>query len=227
MGTAAGARLARPAALRPHRMRRAGQRLFRGRHRDARRAARRCSPTCRSLLDMTLMDDTPDGERGDARVAAGRHHSRRTKLRVNVRRATAPPPPATETTASRASATRSRSPTAEARAGRADRAIALLMRDAGSREDERAAAFSSRRSWRASWSTPGTRPSRCPFSSSSSPTSNRTSWRSGSRASSSRRPMALLYRVLTKTQADESTRQSLYLRICRLDPIQAISFSQS
>ena len=40
-------------------------------------------------------------------------------------------------------------------------------------------------------------------------------------------PMALLYRVLTKTQADESTRQSLYLRICQLDPIQAISFSQS
>lgn len=40
-------------------------------------------------------------------------------------------------------------------------------------------------------------------------------------------PMALLYRVLTKNDSDSSTRQSLYLRICRLDPIQAISFSQA
>ena len=38
--------------------------------------------------------------------------------------------------------------------------------------------------------------------------------------------MALLYRVLEKTEGDAETRQSLYLRICRLDPIQAISFAQ-
>ena len=37
-------------------------------------------------------------------------------------------------------------------------------------------------------------------------------------------PMSLLYRCLEKTAGDESTRQALYLRICRLDPIQAISF---
>jgi type VI secretion system protein ImpA len=40
-------------------------------------------------------------------------------------------------------------------------------------------------------------------------------------------PMALYYRVLEKTEGDPGTRQSLYLRICRLDPIQAISFRQS
>jgi type VI secretion system protein ImpA len=38
-------------------------------------------------------------------------------------------------------------------------------------------------------------------------------------------PMALMYRVLEKTEGDAGTRQSLYLRICRLDPIQAISFT--
>jgi type VI secretion system protein ImpA len=40
-------------------------------------------------------------------------------------------------------------------------------------------------------------------------------------------PMSLLYRCLTKTDQDPSTRQQLYLRICRLDPVQAMSFAQS
>jgi hypothetical protein len=39
--------------------------------------------------------------------------------------------------------------------------------------------------------------------------------------------MSLLYRCLTKTDQDPSTRQQLYLRICRLDPVQAMSFAQS
>jgi type VI secretion system protein ImpA len=38
------------------------------------------------------------------------------------------------------------------------------------------------------------------------------------------RPMALLYRCLENMGADESERQELYLRICRLDPMQAMSF---
>jgi type VI secretion system protein ImpA len=41
------------------------------------------------------------------------------------------------------------------------------------------------------------------------------------------RPMSLLYRCLTKTDGDSHTRQQLYLRICRLDPLQAMSFAQS
>ena len=40
-------------------------------------------------------------------------------------------------------------------------------------------------------------------------------------------PMSLLYKCLQAVDGDSSTRQSLYLRICRLDPIQAIGFSQS
>ncbi|HEX5408558.1 MAG TPA: type VI secretion system protein TssA [Gemmatimonadaceae bacterium] len=38
------------------------------------------------------------------------------------------------------------------------------------------------------------------------------------------RPMALLHQCLQKLDGDESTRQELYLRICRLDPLQAIGF---
>jgi hypothetical protein len=39
--------------------------------------------------------------------------------------------------------------------------------------------------------------------------------------------MALMYTCLEKLDGDSSLRQNLYLRICRLDPIQAISFSQA
>ncbi|MGH7627720.1 MAG: type VI secretion system protein TssA [Gemmatimonadaceae bacterium] len=38
------------------------------------------------------------------------------------------------------------------------------------------------------------------------------------------RPMALLHQCLQKLDGDESARQELYLRICRLDPLQAIGF---
>ena len=40
------------------------------------------------------------------------------------------------------------------------------------------------------------------------------------------RPLALLYRCLEKAEADFGTRNALYLRICRLDPLQAIGFAQ-
>jgi type VI secretion system protein ImpA len=38
-------------------------------------------------------------------------------------------------------------------------------------------------------------------------------------------PLALLYRCLEKLDGDSEAKQSLYLRICRLDPLQAISFA--
>lgn len=41
------------------------------------------------------------------------------------------------------------------------------------------------------------------------------------------RPLALLYRCLEKLDGDASARQALYLRICRLDPLQAMSFAQA
>ncbi|HEU4566265.1 MAG TPA: type VI secretion system protein TssA [Gemmatimonadaceae bacterium] len=40
-------------------------------------------------------------------------------------------------------------------------------------------------------------------------------------------PMALLYKVLDKIEDDSGTKESLYLRICRLDPLQAIGFAQA
>jgi type VI secretion system protein ImpA len=37
-------------------------------------------------------------------------------------------------------------------------------------------------------------------------------------------PLGLMYRCLKKLDGDESTAESLYLRVCRLDPMQAIHF---
>lgn len=48
-------------------------------------------------------------------------------------------------------------------------------------------------------------------------------WESGPVAA---QPMALLYRCLEKAAGDEDTMYNLYLRMCRLDPIQAISIKR-
>ncbi|HXI21926.1 MAG TPA: type VI secretion system domain-containing protein, partial [Gemmatimonadales bacterium] len=40
-------------------------------------------------------------------------------------------------------------------------------------------------------------------------------------------PLVLLYRCLEKQEGDPEVRQSLYLRICRLDPVQALGFGQA
>jgi type VI secretion system protein ImpA len=37
-------------------------------------------------------------------------------------------------------------------------------------------------------------------------------------------PLGLMYRCLKQLDGDESTAESLYLRVCRLDPMQAIHF---
>ncbi len=49
-------------------------------------------------------------------------------------------------------------------------------------------------------------------------------WESGETVA---QPMGLLYRCLKLTQGESSTTQNLYLRICRLDPLQAISIAGS
>ena len=41
------------------------------------------------------------------------------------------------------------------------------------------------------------------------------------------RPMALLYRCLDKLGTDAELKENLYRQICRLDPVQAMSFSKS
>lgn len=40
-------------------------------------------------------------------------------------------------------------------------------------------------------------------------------------------PIALLYRCIEKLDGDASLKQSLYLRVCRLDPLQAIGFTRA
>jgi type VI secretion system protein ImpA len=40
------------------------------------------------------------------------------------------------------------------------------------------------------------------------------------------RPLALLFRCLQAAEGDPVVRQSLYLRICRLDPLAAMGFAQ-
>jgi type VI secretion system protein ImpA len=45
-------------------------------------------------------------------------------------------------------------------------------------------------------------------------------WESGDMVAE---PLALLYRCLHKLNGDAAARQSLYVRICRLDPLQALS----
>ena len=46
-------------------------------------------------------------------------------------------------------------------------------------------------------------------------------WESGDLVA---QPMALLWRCLTRLERDEDQKEELYLRICRLDPVQALSF---
>lgn len=41
------------------------------------------------------------------------------------------------------------------------------------------------------------------------------------------RPLALLYRCLDKLGTDSALKESLYLRVCRLDPLQAIGFARA
>jgi type VI secretion system protein ImpA len=41
------------------------------------------------------------------------------------------------------------------------------------------------------------------------------------------RPLALLYRCLDQLGTDAALKEALYLRVCRLDPLQAISFARS
>jgi type VI secretion system protein ImpA len=116
--------------------------------------------------------------------------------------------------------------TAEARAGRTDRAIAILMRDA-SREKTSRGRFLVQAELARIMVDAGHEAVAIPILEqllTAVETHQLEQWEAGELVAT---PMALMYRVLTKTQADETTRQNLYLRICRLDPIQAISFSQS
>ena len=171
-----------------------------------------------TLLDMTLMDDTPTA-----------NAETRAWLRTSV---------LLDGTASDASGRvaesddngegRGRDPialaTAEVRGGRADRAIALLMREAGRAKTSRSR-FLIQAELARIMVDAGHEAVAMPILDqliADVEAHKLEEWEDGVVVAA---PMALLYRVLEKTEGDPDTRQSLYLRICRLDPIQAISFA--
>jgi type VI secretion system protein ImpA len=171
------------------------------------------------LLEMTLMDDTPTA-----------NAETRAWLRAIL--------PADAEGASSGDSSgglgdepehRSRDPfalaSAEVRAGRADRAIALLMRES-SREKTSRGRFMMQAQLARIMVDAGHEHVAMPILEqliTDIESHKLEEWEAGELVAA---PMALLYRVLEKTDGDSSTRQSLYLRICRLDPIQAISFAQ-
>ena len=172
------------------------------------------------LVDMTLMDDTPTanaetrrwlqgiveaepeasggvaGTDGDAAFDRPRHRDARTAA------------------------------LAEVRAGRTDRAISLLMREATSEKTKRGR-FLVQTQLATIMVDAGHHHVAQPILEeliAHLEAHRLEEWESGDVVA---RPLALLYRCLEKTEGDPALRQALYLRICRLDPLQAMSFAQA
>ncbi len=172
------------------------------------------------LLDMTLMDDTPTAN---------------VETRAWLRSTILHDGDATDSAAEHGGDpedngdAHGRDPlslaTAEVRAGRPDRAIALLMREAG-REKTSRGRFLLQAQLARIMVDAGHEGVAMPILEqliAAVEEHKLEDWEDGVVVAA---PMALLYRVLEKSEGDPATRQSLYLRICRLDPIQAISFAQ-
>jgi type VI secretion system protein ImpA len=172
------------------------------------------------LLDMTLMDDTPTA-----------NSETRAWLRDLMKGAA---PADGEGSALDLpiddDEPRSRDPIAlansEVRAGRADRAIALLMKESG-REKTKRGRFLMQAQLARIMVDAGHYPVAMPILEqliADIEAYRLEEWETGETVAA---PMALMYTCLEKLDGDSSLRQNLYLRICRLDPIQAISFSQA
>lgn len=175
------------------------------------------------LIDMTLMDDTPTAN-AETRAWLRAHVLAEGDAAMQGADATNIPPE------ENGGESRMRDPlslaTAEVRAGRADRAIALLMREAG-REKTSRGRFLLQAELARIMVDAGHHSVATPILEQliADVESHRLEdWEAGELVAI---PMALMYRVLERTEGDPSIKQSLYLRICRLDPIQAISFAQS
>jgi type VI secretion system protein ImpA len=175
------------------------------------------------LVDMTLMDDTPTA-----------NAETRAWLRAQIIPESDTTGASTDSVAGspedNGTEARARDPlslaAAEVRAGRVDRAIALLMKEA-SREKTSRGRFLVQAHLARIMVDAGHELVAMPILErllADVETHHLEEWEAGDLVAT---PLALMYRVLTQTQADETLRQNLYLRICRLDPIQAISFSQS
>jgi type VI secretion system protein ImpA len=165
-----------------------------------------------ALPTLTLMDDTPTA-----------NAETRAWLRALVPNAAAP----NEADAALAFAdiSRSRDPRtaalAEARAGRVDRAIALLVRETGSEKSSRGR-FLLQTELASIMIGAGHHAVAQPILDELKTridTHKLEDWETGEIVA---RPLALLYKCLELGKGDANARQALYLRICRLDPLQAI-----
>ena len=168
------------------------------------------------LVDMTLMDDTPTA-----------NAETRAWLKAIVDTEGEPadiPAPTTSDSA------HGRDPNGAAiatvRAGRTDRAIASLMREVGSEKTKRGR-FLLQTQLANIMVEANHHPVAQPILEeliAQVEAHKLEEWEAGEVVA---RPLALLYRCLEKLDGDAAARQALYLRICRLDPLQAMSFAQS
>ena len=170
------------------------------------------------LIDMTLMDDTPTA-----------NAETRQWLQASVMSASASAPdvgPSSENgdLPQRRPGDARALATAEARAGRPERAIEVLMRELAQEKSKRGR-FLTQTHLASIMVDAGHDTVAMPILEEliALIESHRLEeWEAGEVVA---RPMALLYRVLGQL-GDDGTRQQLYLRICRLDPLQAIGFAQ-
>jgi len=115
---------------------------------------------------------------------------------------------------------------AEMRAGRADRAIEMLMRELEN-EKSRRGRFIRQSQLADVMISAGLEPIAKPILEdmlAQIEAHKLDDWETGALVA---HPLALLYRCLDKLDGDGSAKQALYLRICRLDPVQAIGFGSA
>jgi type VI secretion system protein ImpA len=180
------------------------------------------------LVDMTLMDDTPTAN-AETRAWLKRRVLNGNGAPAHVDAAASdisvPIPQEDERGDGRPRDVRALA-MAEVRGGRPERAIALLMNEVN-REKTRRGRFLLQAELAAVMVDTGHEAVALPILEelvADIEAHKLEEWEAGAVVA---HPMSLLYRCLTKTDQDPSTRQQLYLRICRLDPVQAMSFAQS
>lgn len=172
------------------------------------------------LADMTLMDDTPTANAEtqawlrDAILGGDGHATAAPDNGRQVRRA-----PGDD-----AGAEAHERAMSELRAGRADRAVALLMRELD-REKTRRGRFLRQAQLADIMVGAGLEIVAKPILEEMIgliENHKLDEWESGEVVA---QPMALLFRCLDKVDGDPALKHALYLRICRLDPLQAIGFA--
>jgi type VI secretion system protein ImpA len=171
------------------------------------------------LVDMTLMDDTPTANAETRKwltavlesvpspqsaLGEGEADAPAEQLRARGGRAAA---------------------MAEVRAGRTDRAVAMLMHEAASEKSKRGR-FLVQTELAGLMIEAGHHPVAQPILeelNTQIQAHKLDEWESGDIVA---KPLALLYRCLERSEGDPGLRQALYLSICRLDPVQAIGFAR-